>query len=420
MRTRKMLGRRNGKEYLDHLPAEAGTTAPKWPHQDFLLFLSAAAGLGIMSGIYDNTFNNYLADLYHISEQARGFLEFPRELPGFLVVFFSGLFFLPGERLGGLAVATAGLGLVGQALLAPSYGWVVLWMTVYSWGIHIFLPLQSDIGMKLSADGRFGRRLGQYQGVNTAAVIAGCLLVWYLFAGLKWSYSRSFLFAAVFAFAAAVSLLLMRPRRDGTQKTRFVLKRRYTRFYLLNILWGARKQIFLTFAPWVLVKIYKQPPTTFATLILVASVAGVILQPMLGRAIDRFGERTIFLWEGWSIIGIYLGYALAGRIFGGRALYVLFLCYTIDRFLMTVSMARATYLRKIVEDPADLTPTLSMGVSIDHFVSMTIPSLGGLLWTYFGYPAVFLAGAAIAVGNLAVAWRLRITRTEPVKGVPGA
>ncbi|NLG84754.1 MAG: MFS transporter, partial [Firmicutes bacterium] len=175
----------------------------------------------------------------------------------------------------------------------------------------------------------------------------------------------------------------------------------------LNILWGARKQLFLTFAPWVLVKVYKQPPTTFATLILVASVAGVILQPMLGRAIDRFGERRILLWEAFCIVGICLGYALAGRVFGGRALYVLFLCYGIDRFLMAVSMARATYLRKIVEDPADLMPTLSMGVSLDHFVSMTVPYLGGLLWTRFGYPAVFLAGAAIAAGNLAVAWRLR-------------
>lgn len=415
MYIRNKLDRRNGRDYLEHLPAEPRATPPGPRHRDFLLFLSAAACLGIMSGIYENTFNNYLSEIYHISERARGFLEFPRELPGFLVALFSGLlFFLPGEHLGALAIAATGLGLLGQALLAPSYGWVILWMAIYSWGVHIFLPLQSSIGMGLAEDGRFGRRLGQYQGVNTAAVIVGCLLVWYLFAGLKWDYAKSFLFAAAFAFAAAVSLLLMRPRRDGTQKTRFVLKRRYTRFYLLNILWGARKQIFLTFAPWVLVKIYKQPPTTFATLILVASVAGVVLQPMLGRAIDHFGERTIFLWEGWGIIGICLGYALAGRIFGGRALYVLFLCYMVDRFLMTVSMARATYLRKIVEDPADLTPTLSMGVSIDHFVSMTIPSLGGLLWAYFGYPAVFLAGAVIAVGNLVVAWRLRITAAQTV------
>jgi hypothetical protein len=375
--------------------------------RQFTLFLIALALLGAMSGIYENTFNNYLSDIYHLSERVRGFLEFPRELPGFLVALFSGLlFFLPVERVGVLALVSIGVGLIGQAFLAPSYGWVILWMVIWSWGTHLFLPIQSAIGLGFSKDGQYGRRLGQLQGVNTAALIIGCGLVWVLFRGLKWSYSGSFTVAALFAFAGAGVLFLLKPHKETVQRTRFVLKRKYTRYYLLNIIWGARKQVFLTFAPWVLVKVYRQPPTTFATIVLIAAFFGVILQPLLGRAIDYFGERTIFIVEGLGMIGICLGYATAAEIFGKFAVYALFVFFMLDRFMMDIAMARSTYLRKILDDPADLTPTLSMGVSMDHAVSMTVPALGGILWASFGYPAVFVAAALVSIGNLVIAWRI--------------
>lgn len=382
--------------------------------KQFLLFLAAVALLGVMSGIYENTFNNYLSDIYHLSEEARGFLEFPRELPGFLVALFSGLlFFLPVERLGVLALIGIGVGLLGQAFLAPSYGWVILWMVIWSWGTHFFMPLQSTIGLGFSKDGKFGRRLGQLQGINTAALIVGCGLVWLLFKGLKWSYSGSFTVAACFAFAAAGVLLFLKPHKaEGDKRPRFVFKKQYTRYYLLNIIWGARKQVFLTFAPWVLVKLYHQPPTTFATIVLIAASVGVLSQPMLGRAIDHFGERKIFIAEGLGMIGICLGYATASGIFGTLTLYALFAFYMLDRFMMDIAMARATYLRKILVDPADLTPTLSMGISLDHAVSMTVPVLGGILWASFGYPAVFFAAAVISVGNLIVAWRMRVPSSQ--------
>jgi hypothetical protein len=61
--------------------------------------------------------------------------------------------------------------------------------------------------------------------------------------------------------------------------------------------------------------------------------------------------------------------------------------------------------------PEDLTPTLSLGVSIDHTVSMTVPFLGGLLWMYAGYPAVFGAAACIAICYLFAASFIRDAKT---------
>jgi hypothetical protein len=76
--------------------------------------------------------------------------------------------------------------------------------------------------------------------------------------------------------------------------------------------------------------------------------------------------------------------------------------------MSAVEMARSTYVRKIAVDQADVMPTLSAGTSIDHVVSMSIPVLGGLLWTAFGYQFVFLAAAGIAVLNMILSRRLEI------------
>ena len=64
-------------------------------------------------------------------------------------------------------------------------------------------------------------------------------------------------------------------KRPG--KKRFVFRRADKLFYLLNILFGARKQIFLTFAPWVLVTVYGASPARMASLALASAAAGVTL-----------------------------------------------------------------------------------------------------------------------------------------------
>jgi hypothetical protein len=105
------------------------------------------------------------------------------------------------------------------------------------------------------------------------------------------------------------------------------------------------------------------------------------------------------------LIIICAGYAFAEKICGllnirDAALLVISACFVIDQLLNATSMARATYLRKIAVAPEDVSPTLSMGLSIDHAVSMVVPWLGSLVWNAFGYEYVFMLGALIAVGNL--------------------
>lgn len=374
-------------------------------HRELTVFILVGAFLGINTGLYEPTFNNYLNDTFRVSAVVRGGLEFPRELPGMLVALVSGLlFFLPDTRMGSFSLGLTALGLIGLAYFSPAFGFMAFWMVVNSLGTHLYMPLSTSIGVTLSEQGAVGRRLGQLQGISTAAMVLGSMVVWAGFSYFHLSYRAVFTIAAVCAAVAAVLLLKIPPRPRRSAKVRFVFKRRYSLFYLLNVLFGARKQVFLTFGPWVLIKIFHQTPAAFAALSMTGSIAGIVFKPMLGRAVDRFGERFIITLESLLLVLVCLGYGFSeGLLAGNAALYLVFACYIMDQLLYAVNMARATYLHKIVDVPDDLTPTLSMGISLDHVVSMLIPIAGGVIWSLFGYQYVFLGAALIALFNLVAA-----------------
>nr|WP_315989371.1 MFS transporter [Desulforamulus aquiferis] len=310
---------------------------------------------------------------------------------------------------------------MGLGFLSPSFSWLVLWMIIWSIGAHISMPLESSIGVSLSKPGEVGKRLGQLGAVKTAASLVGFLIVWFGFKYMNLSYSTIFALAGLSTFAACVCLLMMEPRKSKTKRHRLLLKRKYTLFYWLNVLFGARKQIFLTFAPWVLIKVYDQPVTTFAVLGLVGTVTGIGFRALLGRAIDRFGERTIISLESIMLVLVCLGYGFAGNLgLGSLAIWLVYACYVGDQLLFACNMARATYLNKIADSPDDLTPTLSMGLTLDHIVAMTIPFFGGLLWLNMGYQYVFLVAALIALANLFAALSIKTDKAQAVEKTFGA
>lgn len=381
----------------------------KGSNRDFFLFCLSGAFLGIYTGLYDPTFNNYLADIFKISEATRGGLEFFRELPGFLVVFFSGMLIsLADTRIAAISLSVVSLGLWGQGFMAPGLQWAVAWMMMWSIGSHLFLPVSSSIVVGLSNPGEVGRKLGKWSGINTAASMVGYLVVWAGFRYFDLDYHWTFGAACLAVLAAVLCLLGMGSNKTARrQGPAIFFKRKYSLYYLLSVLFGARKQIFLTFGPWVLIKIFHQPVETFAMLGLVGTALGIFFKPALGVIIDRVGERTVIMTESLLLITVCLGYGYAELFPPAVALLVVYACFVGDNLLFACLMARATYLNKIVESRGDLTPTLSMGVTVDHAVSMTIPFFAGLLWELAGYRYVFLVAAALAAINFVVATFIR-------------
>jgi len=386
------------------------------PQRELYLFCLALLGLGVAVGVFQTTFNNFLDDTFHLGADARGALEFPRELPGFLCAMMAGfLGFLPESKLGAVAVCGILIGMVGLALLGGNYGVMVLFMIVWSSGEHLFMPVRNAIGMQLASNRQqVATRLGQLMAVSTAATLLGCLLVWIAVDGLHLPYQALFLIGALAAGTAIVPLLQMRLHHGReTKPVRFVWRREYRVFYLLSVLFGARKQVFITFAPWVLVKIFEQPPSTFARLWIISAVLGLWFKPILGVAIDKMGERRLLMLDAAVLALVCLGYGFAESSLPlTLALPMIYFCYVMDQILFSVGMARATYLRKIAVQDSDVTPTLSLGVSLDHLVSMSIPMLGGLIWKLYGYSWVFAGAAAISVVNVVACSLVRTPEPE--------
>jgi hypothetical protein len=135
--------------------------------RDFTLFLIVGLFTGIASGINSTVFNNFLSDVYKLSASARGIVEFPRELPGALIVIVLGILsFLGDIRMAIVGMCFASLGMLGLGLFSPSFATMLIWMMMLSLGTHIFMPLSAGIGMSLSHREKYGMRLGRYNAYN--------------------------------------------------------------------------------------------------------------------------------------------------------------------------------------------------------------------------------------------------------------
>ena len=371
----------------------------RWRNADpaFKAFLLGVFFLGINSGIIASSFNNYLNDSFTLTSKQRGFLEFPRELPGFLLIFITGMLAaLPVRRWAVITSLLTAVGVAGLGFLSPSYNSMLVWMLLWSTGGHLFMTVESVMGLHFAKEGGHGRKLGQISGMTNFAAIAGAGLVWAL---AKTSgpdlYRWAFLAAAL---ASLVSAFLFARMKKGEEDAapggrRFVFRWKYKWYYLLNILFGARKQIFLTFAPWVLVTVYGANPALMAMLSMTAFALGVVFRQAFGVVTDMIGERKMFIADALILLVICGGFAFSSF---RPLLYALFI---LDNLMFATRIARTTYLSRIAEHKADISPTVSLGVTIDHLISMSIPAAGGLLWAAYGYKAVFLAASLLSVAG---------------------
>lgn len=372
--------------------------------RDFVLFLLAGVFMGFAQSVDGSTLNNFLKERLHIIITQRSMLEIPRELPGLLVFLVIGFLYLLGDvRIAVLSNLLAAVGMFCLGIIPANFMLVVLFMFVYSMGQHVYMPLSNSIAMSFANDGRLGRKLGQVSAANTAALVAGSAILWVLFRFMKISYTVSFTIGAVAFLIASLMLLMMNPGRTVRLKSRFVFRKEYGLFYWLSVLYGARKQIFITFAPWVLVDVFKLKVTSMTILFFIISLLSVAFKPVIGYLIDKAGERFVLSGEAAVLFFVCLGYAFADNLFPFTvAIVIVSCCYVADLTLNAAAMARATYLRKIAVKDEDVSPTLSAGISIDHIMSMFLPALGGIVWYSggsSGYKYVFLGGAFIALVN---------------------
>ena len=370
------------------------------PRVALILLLAAIFGAYIGESIYGTVFNNYFNDVQRIGTDARGFLEFPRELPGVLSVFAVGaLFFLKEIHIASVAALLLGIGIAAMALPAvtDNYAIVLLLVALASLGQHIMMVVVDAIVLHTSSPENRSIQLGQMRSLITLAGLAGAGLVC-----LNSSFTFSFLIAGGFCVAAAVLFLFVRDDRFPEHKSlkeRLVVRKKYSKYYWLEVFFGARKQVFITFGLWVMVYLLEKDTAYVAKLFLITNIIGVVFKPMVGKLIKSYGERRILVFDSICLFFVCLGYAFSLQIFSlPLATAVITCCFVLDNLLFAFGAARSTFLARIVDNKEELTPSLYTGMAINHVFSISAALVGGHIWTYSGsHVWVFLLAALLAI-----------------------
>jgi predicted MFS family arabinose efflux permease len=378
---------------------------------DFRRVLLATLFFGATAGIFAATLNNYLNDVQGFGAGERGWLEFPRELPGFFILFVVGalLIYMRESRMAAVAMVFTALGALGLGFLSPGTWLLVMWIVIWSLGDHIIFAVEGPLGLKLARRGSEGRRLGQIGGARNLGVILGVSAVWLLAKLAGDRYDLFYLVAGACAAMAGWFYFRLDLGKQDPPSRRLVYRREYHLFYAISALFGIRKQIFLVFGSWVLVSLHEVPVATIALLYFIASLLGVVLRPLLGDVIDWLGERKVLAADEVMLLVVCLIYAFVDK------LNVLYAAYILDHILFALRVARTTYLKKIAVEPGDITPTISLGITIDHAVAMTLPILSGYLWETFGHQWVFLLAGLIALVGLVICLRIEVPSAKPLE-----
>jgi len=385
---------------------------------DVIRLLLATLFFGAAAGIFQSSINNFLESTHGLVAEERGWLEFPRELPGFLLIFVTGLLLirLRESQIAAVAMTLAAVGAVGLAYLAPGMWMLVAWIAIWSLGDHILFAVHGPLGLKLARDGGEGHRLGQLGGASNLGTILGVSGVFLLAKYRGDDFPLFFLIAAGCCLLAAANYGSLRVGKGDPPSRRFVFRKEYRLFYAISALFGTRKQIFLVFGSWVLVSLHGVTVSTMALLFFIASAIGVVLRPLLGDVIDWVGERLVLAVDELLLLAVCLTYAFASDLLPAPYdLYALYGAYILDLALFALRVARVTYLKKIARDPADITPTVTLGITIDHSVAMTLPILSGYIWAAYGFRWVFILAGAIALAGFFVCLRIRVPERNPAR-----
>ena len=357
---------------------------------DLLLLLMAAA-VPISFAAWQAMLNNFAIERAAFSGREMGILQSLREIPGFLA--FGVVFLLAVVREQTLALLALSLLGIGTALTGffPSILGLYLTTLLMSLGFHYFETLQTSLTLQWIEKHKTAETLGRLMATGSLAAILTFALIWcgnsLLQIDFRWLY---LLFGGLTLALTLIAWLSFGKFTSAVVQHRHMLmRRRYWLYYALTFMSGARRQIFMVFAGFLMVEKFGYSVSGIAMLFLVNASINVLFAPRIARLISRIGERRSLMIEYIGLILIFCGYALVEQAWFAVGLYLL------DHFFFGLTIAQKTYFQKIA-DPADIASTAGVSFSINHIAAVVIPALFGLLW--LNSPAlVFYAGAGMAL-----------------------
>ncbi len=364
---------------------------------------------GIGVGCFAALLNNYLVEIHNVDERGRGILEFFRELPGLGLIFILAFLHKVSDwKVMRLGVLFSMAGVIGLAFPMGGIVGATLLIVLWSVGEHLVMPVRSAIAMQLAAPGRAGHSLGLLSGAMNGGLVAGSALAAMVFyCGTRyWGASGNTLYSVswclIFLLLGISFFCSWRGGRSvaASKRPRLYFHRKFGKFYILELFYGARKQIFLTFAPLVLIMHYNMSADKMALLLGICAAVNMFCGPMIGRLTDRIGYRNIMIYDTVILFFVCLFYGFAGDWFPpALAFWVVVLNFILDAVIGSAAMATGLYVREIAKGNEELASTLSTGISANHLVSIIAAPLGGWIWFRYGVGVLFTFSAIMAVLN---------------------
>ena len=376
--------------------AQAGDL-PFWRRPLTLLFVMAFS-MPVAFYAWYALLNNFVIEAAGFDGADIGLLHTVREIPGFLAVGVIALIIFIREQVLGL-VSLVLLG-VATAFTAwfPSLGGLLFLTLLSSIGFHYYETVNQSLQLQWLPKERAPQMLGWLMAAGSATTLVVFILIVLMWEPLGLSYNLVFMAAGGVTAALALFCLFAYPQFEAPhpQVKKMILRRRYWLYYALQFMSGARRQIFMVFAGFMMVEKFGFEVHEITGLYLINLVINMGVAPLLGRIVGQYGERRTLIFE---YIGLAIVFALYGGIYVfGWGVLLAAVLYVIDHMLFGLALALKTYFQKIA-DPGDIAPTAAVAFTINHIAAVFLPVLLGLLWV--ASPAsVFVLAAGMALVSL--------------------
>lgn len=375
---------------------------------NFKVFLISVLITGLSYGLYKGMLDNFLAEVVQMGEMDRGITEFFRELPGITLVFILAAFYMLSAQTlykAGVIIMLIGMGM--HAVLPPTKVLATLAICMYSLGEHIQIGMKSTLCLHYAKPGRGGEALGIQSAYNQIGTLAGYLVIVAAFSVITKDqpYTLFFLIAAILAGVSAVySLRISGEAKTDDTKRRFYFHKKYSKYYMLEMFYGARKQVFLTFGPYVLILFYGTNAAMVSLLFAVSAVACFFASALVGRIIDKVGYKTVMVADTLILVVVCFFYGFAHHLFPRDVAFIVCCVnYVLDAVISLASMASNVYVQELSDNADEVKATISTGVSINHIITIFIALFGGWIWESLGIEVLFIASAALGLCNSAYA-----------------
>ena len=341
--------------------------------------------------------NNFVVERAEFSGREIGILQSIREIPGFLA--FTTIFVLlliREQKFAYFSLIMLGIGVLLTGFFPSEIG---LYCTtlLMSAGFHYFETVKQSLSLQWLSVSETPEVLGKLIAITSLTSLLTYLCIWFSQEYLSLGFEIIYLISGIVCLLLTVFMWFGAPLFEGkvNQKKNLVLKRSYWLYYALTFMSGARRQIFVVFAAFLMVEKFKYSVSDIAILFIINHTFNWIFASKIGRLVGKVGERSALTFEYCGLFLIFFAYAYVDSAIMAGALYVL------DHLFFSLAIAIKTYFQKIA-DPSDIASTAGVAFTINHIAAVFIPVSFGLVWL-FSPKLVFLMGAMMSLISLILA-----------------